>query len=149
MPEKVSVVLGNQYTTIVNWNFRSIINAGDLKEGDFLIVGARPEYLNGVAIGRPEWLFRPGDLIPVQFNLSAAPRGFYVPIKAITLADEGVAVFVIEDGRAVSKSVSVHETFHDLRRIEGDGIGPGTKLIIDGVHYISDGQPVHVTGVVQ
>ena len=145
IPEKIAVSLGNQYMTVVNWNFRSLVDSGDLVEGDFLIVGAAPEHLAGVAIGRPQWLLRPGDLVPVQINLSATPRGFYVPIRAITLVDDGHAVFVVEDGRASLRRVSVHETFEELRRVEGKRITRGAQLIVGGVHYVSDGQQVAVT----
>ena len=73
------------------------------------------QHVDGVAIGRSQWLLRPRDLVPVQFTLSASPTGFYVPINAITLSDTGEAVFVVEDGRAIERPVSVRETFEELR----------------------------------
>ena len=143
-PEKVDVTLGDQYLTVVNWNFRSLIEAGDLSEGDFLIRRPQPDYVDGVAVGRPQWLLRPRDLVPVQFELSAVPRGFYVPIHAITLTQAGEAVLVVEDGLARERPVTLHETFQEYRRIEGDGITDGTQVIVGGVHYLSDGQPVSI-----
>ena len=130
---------------MIKWNFRSLTDGGDLREGDFLIVGAKPEQVDGVAVGRPQWLLRPGDLLPVQFFLSALPRGYYVPIKAITMVGGEHAVFVVDDGRARARPVRVGETFRELRRIEGPGISDGTRVIVGGVHYVSDGQPVTIT----
>jgi len=146
-PEKVRVKFGDQYTTVVNWTFRSILPNVDLAEGDFLILNPQPDQINGVAFGRPQWLLRPGDLIPVQFALPATTPGFYVPNRAITLIGDNEAVFVVEDGVAKARPVSVHETFEERSRIEGQGITTGASVIVGGVHYVSDGQPVIITGV--
>ena len=145
VPEMVEVQLGNEYTTVIQWNFRSVVESGDLEEGDFLIIGPSREHLQGVAIGRAKWLLRPGDLIPVQLDLSGTARGFYVPTRAITLVNGEPAIAVVEDGVARKLRVSVHETFEEWRRIEGETIGDGSRVIVGGVHYVSDGQPVNVT----
>ena len=145
IPEKVKITFGDQYTTVVNWNFRSIMPNEGLTEGDFLILNPLPNYVNGVAGGRPQWLLRPRDLIPVQFALSNTTPGFYVPNRAITLIGGNQIVFIVEDGVAKARPVSIHETFEELRRIEGEGITSGASLIVGGVHYVSDGQPVIVT----
>jgi hypothetical protein len=145
VPEKVEVRLGDQYKTVIQWNFRSVVEGGDLKEGDFLILAPVLEYLEGVAFGRPQWLLRPGDLVPVQLSLSDAPTGFYVPTHAIILVDSEPAVVVVESDVARERAVSVHEAFEEWRRIEGEGIGAGSQIIVGGVHYVSDGQPVSIT----
>ncbi|MGC1951453.1 MAG: efflux RND transporter periplasmic adaptor subunit [Gammaproteobacteria bacterium] len=146
-PEKIPITLGGEYETVIKWNFRSILRGGDLREGDFLIVGPKPEHLDGVAVGRPEWLLRPGDLVPVKFFLPTVPRGYYVPIRAILPAEGGHTVFVVQDGVAKTRAVTVHETYQELRRVEGKGIRDGTQLIVGGVHYVSDGQPVAITEI--
>jgi hypothetical protein len=131
--------------TVVNWNFRSVIDVGDLAEGDFLILKPQPNYVDGVAGGRPQWLLRPRDLVPVQFTLLTATPGFYVPVRAITLVGDDEAVLVVEDGIARARVVTGHETIEEFRRIEGEGITSGTQVIVGGVHYVSDGQPVNIT----
>lgn len=145
-PDKVRVTFGDQYITVVNWTFRSITPNKDLTEGDFLILNPQPDYIDGVAFGRPQWLHRPGDLIPVQFALSATTPGFYVPNRAITLVGDSEVVFVVENGIAKARLVSVHETFEESRRIEGEGITTGAKVIVGGLHYISQDQPVTISG---
>ena len=145
IPEKIPVVLGNEYYTVIKWNFRSLTESGDLREGDFLAIDPQPEHLDGLVIGRPEWLFRPGDLVPVSFRRTSPPRGFYVPIKAIGIADGAPVVFIAEDGIARAVPVTVHETHRELRQIEGAGIQSGNQIIVGGVHYVSDGQPVTIT----
>jgi RND family efflux transporter MFP subunit len=149
IPEKIGISLGDQYTTVVNWNFRSIVAHGDLAEGDFLILNPLPGYIDGVAGGRPQWLLRPRDLIPVRFDLSATTPGFYVPNHAIMLAGDSPMVFVVENGIARARPVSLHESHGELRRIEGEGLAIGSEVIVGGVHYVSDGQPVIVAATVQ
>jgi len=144
LPEKIAVELGDEYLTVVKWNFRSLKQGGELREGDFLVLKPRAEYQSGLAIGRPQWLLRPGDLVPVRFLLDATPRGFYVPVDAITTVDDRQAVFVVEAGVARLRIVTVHESYRELRRIQGEGIGSGTRVVTGGMHFVSDGEAVRV-----
>lgn len=144
IPEKIKVKLGDEYTTVISWNFRSLMNAGVLKEGDFLIVNPMPEFLDGVVVGRPQWMLRPGDIVPVMFNLGNSPQGFYIPSRAILGTENAPNILVVEDGKAVRKNVTVLDAKGDLSRIEGADITTGQKLIVDGVHFVSVGQPVHI-----
>jgi RND family efflux transporter MFP subunit len=149
IPERVDVELGDEYSTVVNWNFRSIEDSGTLIEGDFLILNPHPDYAQGVLVGRPQWLLRPGDLVPVRFDLSRTTTGFYAPGKAITLLGGELNVFRVEAGIARATRITLHETAEEQRRIEGEGLSPGTQLVVGGVHYISEGQPVSVTEVLK
>lgn len=144
IPEKIAVQLGDDYLTVVKWNFRSLEQSGQLREGDFLVLNPRADYLSGLAIGRPQWLLRPGDLVPVRFLLDATPRGFYVPVDAIVTVGDRLAVFVVEAGVARLRTVSVHESYQELRRIEGEGIETGSSVITGGMHFVSDGEAVRV-----
>jgi RND family efflux transporter MFP subunit len=146
IPDKVEITLGDDYITVINWNFRSLRASGDLREGDFLVLRPKKEHLEGLVIGRPQWLLRPGDLVPVRFLLHATSQGLYVPVDAITMMDGKHVVFVVEDKKARKREIAVNETFRELRRIEGEGIRPGTQVIVSGVHYVSDGQPVTIVG---
>ncbi len=144
IPEKIEIELDDDYFTVVKWTFRSLKHSADLREGDFLVIDPQPVHESGLAIGRPQWLFRPGDLVPVRFLLDATPRGFYVPVDAITTIAGKHSVFVVEDGVARLRTVSVHESYQELRRIEGEGITTDTAVITGGMHYVSDGEPVRI-----
>ena len=146
LPEKIEVTLGDEYLTVIKWNFRILTDPGDLREGDFLVIGPRPEHLAGLAIGHPQWLLRPGDLIPVRFLLDTTPLGYYVPVDAITLVGDKHVVFAAADGMARQIDVTVHDTYGELRRIEGTDLRPGLRIIVGGVHYVSPGQAVAVVG---
>ena len=145
MPEKVRVTLGDEYTTIVNWTYRSIVATDSLVEGDFIILNPLPDYINGVVGGRPQWLLRPHDLVPVRLSLSNTTPGFYVPNRAVTLIGDQTIIYVVEDGVAIARPVTVHDSFEELRRIEGENLRDGIRVIVGGVHYVSQGQPVTVT----
>ena len=54
------------------------------------------------------------------------------------------AVYLLENDQAQAHAVTVHEVHGELRRIAGAGITIGAQLIVRGVHYVSDGQPVTV-----
>lgn len=146
IPDKVEVSLDDDYFTVIKWNFRSLKESSDLQEGDFLALGPRKEHLAGLAIGRPQWLLRPGDLVPVSFLLHSTTKGLYVPVNAITLFDDKHVVFLVEDNKAVLREITVHDSYRELRRIEGEGIEPGAQVIVGGVHYISDKQPITIVG---
>lgn len=146
VPDKVPVTLGHEYFTVIKWNFRSLEAGADLREGDFLVLEPKQEHLAGLAIGRAQWLLRPGELVPVRFLLDAAPKGLYVPMNAITMIDDKHVVFLAEDDQARMTEVTVHDLYHELRRIEGEGVAPGARVIVSGVHYVSDGQPVTIVG---
>ena len=94
-------------------------------------------------------MHRSREPIPVQFALSATTLGFYVPNRSITLLGDSHVVFIVEEGIARARPVTVHETFDEHRRIEGEGVTTGSKLIVGGVHYVSDGQPVTITAVLK
>lgn len=144
VPEKIEVKLANDYFTVIKWSFRSLAQSGDLREGDFLVIGPGKEHLQGLAIDRPQWLLRPGDLVPVQFNLETTPKGFYVPVHAIANIGGRNIVYLAKDGKAVPVPIIVHDTFGELRRVAGDGLENGAVLIVDGIQQISAGQPVSI-----
>lgn len=149
VPERVEVKLGDQYLSVVNWNFQNVIENTELKEGDFLILHPQAAYLSGISIGRPQWLLRPQDLVPVKFKISNSPKGYYVPHTATTLRDGKPTVYRVENGVARATVLSLSDSIDEYRRIEGENITTGTKIILRGVNYVTDGQPVIVTEVVE
>ena len=146
IPEKIPVSLADEYYTVIKWNFRSLRGESDLREGDFLVVDPRPAHLAGLVISPPQWLFRRGDLVPVRFFLNATPKGTYVPVDAITIIDNNPTVYIVENEKAREVVVSVHETYHELRRVAAPELKPGSYVVVSGVHYISDGENVAVVG---
>ena len=85
----------------------------------------------------------------MRFSSSPASIGFYVPNTAITLFGDNPAVYRVEDGIARATPVALLDAVDERRRIEGVGISAGVRIVVGGVHYISEGQPVSVSEVVE
>ena len=143
-PEEVPVTLVEEFFTIAQ-SFQRIADGSGLEAGDIVIADPRGEHLDGAVMSEYEWAVRPGDIIPVAFDLGDAPRGFYVPSEAIATLNGETSVFVVgDDGRAKRVPVSVHETVGLQRRIEGEGLASGVRVVLDGVHYVVGGERVRV-----
>jgi multidrug efflux pump subunit AcrA (membrane-fusion protein) len=148
--EKVRVVPTGEIFPIGRWFFQRLEDTGGLGEGDPLILvppgTAAPDerYGGGVVVAGATWALRPGELVPVNFVLDKIPTGFYVPMNAIRELNGAHSVFVVRDGAARRLPVTVHETFHDLRRIEGEGLAAGDAIVVEGAHYIGDGDAVRI-----
>lgn len=145
VPEKVKVTLGDDFFNVINWPFRSLDDPGDLRAGDMLIENPSPDYLDGVMLDRFNWLFRPGELTAVSFTLGEKPEGFWVPIQAIRERNGTTTVLLVQDGKAIETEVKVApEPHEELRRIEGEGLQEGARIIVEGVHFTSNGDSVQV-----
>ena len=105
----------------------------------------RPEHLKGAVMSAFDWVIRPGDIVPVSFDLGELPAGFYVPVEAILTLNGAASVFVVgEGGRARSIPVTLHETVGLQRRIEGNGLEDGMRVILEGLHYVGEGDRLRV-----
>lgn len=144
-PEVVPVQTEDELFTVINWIFRRVADGSGLVDGDLLIVDPKPEYLEGVAVAWHDWAIRPGDIVPMSFDVGSAPEGFYAPTEAIRTSNGQASVFVVgADERAKRVAVTVHETVGVNRRIEGAELANGTRIVVEGVHYTADGEKVRV-----
>lgn len=144
-PERVEIDLQEHLFTILQWSFQQVADGAGLREGEVVILDPRPEYLEGVMISNYDWAIRPGDLVPLRLNAGRAPGGFYVPPEAVRTLNGEASVFAVDDsGVARRVPVTLHETVGMLRRVEGSGLQDGTRVVVEGVHYVADGEAVTV-----
>lgn len=148
-PEKVEVTLGDGYFELVNWELRELASAGDLQDGDMLVEGPTPAHLEGTLIDRKDWVFRPGDLVRVDFDLGEHPSGIYVPVQAISERNGETSMFLLDGDQARRVAVKVFESYRELRRVEGVGVEPGARVVVKGAHFLRDGDTVSVVGELQ
>ena len=73
------------------------------------------------------------------------------PKRAVVQADGAAHVFVVEDGRAVRHAVALgvetqgpEGALVELRNADGEGILPGTLLVVAGMGSLNQGDPVEV-----
>ena len=143
-PEKIDIKLETELLTIGRWRFQQVSSQA-LAEGDLLICGPKPEQLEGVAIARDDWALRPGDIVPVSFESGGAQQGLWAPRDAIRNQNGKASVFAVDaKDRVVRVPVELFESSGSLQRIKGEGLGVGTQLVIAGLHYIANGDPVSI-----
>jgi len=145
-PTRVEVKPIDEFASFIRWRFQAVEENADLAERDVLLLDAPPGSDKGVFIGRNVWLFRPGALVPVVFELLASPRGYYVPVDAVRMLEGRHFVYVVENNRVRRLEVTPGESFGDLRRISADGLKDGMEIALKGVHLLDDGEAVVIVG---
>ncbi len=91
----------------------------------------------------PEGLVLPGQFVRVFVKGAKRPDAIFVPQKAITQGQKGMYVFVIEDGKAVIRTVEVGDWYQDYWIIKR-GLKEGEIVIADGVNKVQNGSLVKV-----
>jgi len=151
-----------------NWNFVPVTaNDGhtldptrDMVAGKITVDDGDADSWNGdrILLDRSGWLLRPGDLVSVKLPNGDAASGYYVPVKAIRHESGRTFIFVVDEaepGQFHARRVEVRlagTAYSDggeevLRRIEPIGSGgfaDGVRLIVEGVHFLADGEAVAV-----
>ncbi|HUT01155.1 MAG TPA: HlyD family efflux transporter periplasmic adaptor subunit [Phycisphaerae bacterium] len=125
----------------------------DLANDDLLATGVPAWVRDGdrVLLVRKRWIFRPGDLIDVHLSMPGPGRGLYVPMQAIVAeAGDRRSVFVAEPHgagalRARKVPVKLLGQLGERRRIAGEGLAEGTKVILHGASLLVPGEPVRIT----
>ena len=152
---KVRVKLGESVIRLLqSYTFRELENFGDLDPTEDLVTGDMPEGVeNGdsVLLSRKRWLVRPGELVHVDLSGGKGTGGYHVPAHSII--EDGNSQYVYMVSRDTSEgeyakrvSVTVDEGIGNFRRIEpvsGGVLNEGMKLIVDGAHYLVDGDLIN------
>lgn len=106
------------------------------------------------------WLMRPGDVVEVDLTDKKAKPGLFVPAGAIQESSGRISVFVVETDRSQSTVREVKIRILDslgsratsTHRVESaiDSVHlEGKQIVVEGVHYLIDGQSVVVTADTQ
>ncbi|MGD8354996.1 MAG: HlyD family efflux transporter periplasmic adaptor subunit [Methyloceanibacter sp.] len=153
--KKVRVRMGERRMPFLEiWTFREVADLGGLDPAkDLLASRLPPETKEGdhIFLSRKRWLLRPGELVRVDLRSGQLAEGFYVPAQAILKDGPDHYVFTVseqENGEelAVKVAVKLGSTLGTLQGIEpvSDGeLTDGMKLIVDGAHYLRDGERVN------
>ncbi|WP_161602503.1 efflux RND transporter periplasmic adaptor subunit [Tautonia marina] len=109
-----------------------------------------------VLLEQDRWLLRPGDVVRVDLGGEANPTGFYVPMKALRRESGRTFAFVVDEehpDQPTARQVEVFlpdrgatflgpSTLHRVEPVEPGRLAEGDRLIIDGVHYLTDGDAI-------
>lgn len=164
--EKVRVTSGTIRTSFLGlWWFRDVTvdDPATLVAGQDRILG-RLDFPEGVTevtgdqvlFEREQWLLRPGDLVGVDLSEEPLPSGFYVPMDAIAESSGKKFVFVVTGVDAVGKVRRVEVTEFEgpntqkrIEPVEGQTLSDGDRIVLGGVHYLTDGEAVNVASEVE
>lgn len=94
----------------------------------------------------PDARLKPGFFVTASVETRAS-EGLAVPESALQPSEQGWIAYVVVDGKAVLRRVTV-----GLRTREGtvevlEGLSEGESLVVSGANVISHGAPVHATPV--
>ena len=152
---KVRVVPGEAVIRVLQlFALRELKDAGGLDPANDLVTGKLPPGVKDgdtVFLSRKRWLLRPGELVHVDFSGGKVAKGFYVPAQAIIQDDGGHYVYLVreeESGEELARRIGVvvEAGLGNFRRIEPAKereLNEGKKLIIDGAHYLHDGDLIN------
>ncbi|MEM9645511.1 MAG: HlyD family efflux transporter periplasmic adaptor subunit [Planctomycetota bacterium] len=152
-----------------NWIFREVevldpdfdpeIN---IVTGKLIVEDGDPSAWNGNAVMLDpggQWKLRPGDLVKVDLSGSGNQKGYFVPMDAIVRTGSESAIFVVDDsgGQPVVRKRPIRlvddrdQTTSSLRQIEaiGESSLDGQRYVVEGAHYLIDGEPIKVVTVGQ
>lgn len=149
-----------QFPFLGIWSFQSVrfedptnidensIYAGELETGDI-----KPSEWTGDSVALDsgaQWLLRPGDLVSIDISDESVDDGFYVPMKAIYENNGETSIFVSENDRCRQLSVSLKPSSNldagSMVGIESPELIDGMQVIVGGVHYLTDGEPITNVG---
>lgn len=93
----------------------------------------------------PDLRLVPGQLVDVAVRLAVLSNVIQVPREAVNAGQNGSYVWVIENGHAVMKNVTVSYQ-DDTRAALRTGIKPGDTVVIDGQLQLTPGKAVRIKG---
>ena len=163
--KKVRVTASEQRASFLGlWTFRNVAiddsEAFDIDRDRVIGKLALPDgatELTGdtVLFEREQWQFRPGDLVRIDLNEGRMHRGVYAPIDAISEDSGKHFVFVVEGSGASSKVRKVEVSIFDgpnthkrIEPIDGSSLS-GQQIVLGGVHYLVEGEPVNIASEVE
>ncbi len=111
-----------------------------------------------VVLDRSGWLLRPGDLVQVDLPNRRATPGYYVPTKTIRHELDRTFLFVVDESSpgsararkvevTLSDSVETDRGENLMRRVQPIGdesFADDTQLIVEGTHFLVDGEAIAV-----
>lgn len=97
-----------------------------------------------VTISVPANTIRVNGTVTARFMLAAnlsREQEIFVPLDSVIISTEETFVFIVEDGKAVKKTVKTGALAHDTIHIV-EGLTGGETIITQGAKDVFDGQPV-------
>jgi hypothetical protein len=98
-----------------------------------------------------QWVLRPGDLVSVNLSGESIEAGYYVPTQAIYEESGTTSLFAVEGDTVrklnVDAILSDPLTSGSMVEVRSAEISDGMQIVLDGVHYLEDGDRVQPIGL--
>jgi len=91
-------------------------------------------------IANPDGRLKPGMLARLEVPRRTLANAMVVPMSALVELGDAKAVWVVEDGAAHRRDVTLGPVVGEQVVIEG--LEPGTRVIVEGQHAVGEGQKV-------
>ena len=85
----------------------------------------------------------PGMFVNTTLNLGGSAQALTVPEVAVQHGQQGDYVFVVVEGKALKREVTVARLNHGVAAI-AKGLSAGETVVVDGLMNVKDGSPVTV-----
>lgn len=100
-------------------------------------------YTVKVEIQNPKGILKPGMAAQLQVGLETVENQLIIPVQALVDKGQAVVVYIVEDGKALEKTVTVTLQTQDKAAI-GNGLAEGQQVVVSGQNYLRDGDRVRV-----
>ncbi|MEM6391898.1 MAG: HlyD family efflux transporter periplasmic adaptor subunit [Planctomycetota bacterium] len=141
-PRWVPVTLLDEWAQLDTATLRRVAAGSGLKDRDVVVMGRAALEAGAVVVGASDYLLRPGDVVRVGLDAALPEDGLWVPSVAIVPRTGDALVFAVEGGVARSVLVEPRETSGAFTRIDSAGLSAGARVVVSGMHYLVDGDPV-------
>ncbi|NVD44731.1 efflux RND transporter periplasmic adaptor subunit [Qipengyuania atrilutea] len=91
----------------------------------------------------PQRLLLPGEFVRAQIYAGEVQNGLTVPQRAVSLTEEGGTVFVVNDGQAVVRQVTLGAMVNGNWIVES-GLEAGDRVIVSNLQKVRPGAPVKI-----
>jgi membrane fusion protein, multidrug efflux system len=119
---------------------------GTISFVDVMVDRATDTVLVRAKMPNPDGVLVDGQLVTVSLQANQPRERVTIPQAALIADQQGIYVFVVEDGKAVMRRVKTGgEDGPDI--IVNDGLKGGELVIVEGLQSIRPGQPVQATPV--
>ncbi|MGQ0812602.1 MAG: efflux RND transporter periplasmic adaptor subunit [Nitrospiraceae bacterium] len=119
---------------------------------DFTDVGLRTETGSRqarVTFPNPDRILLPGQFVKVRFKGTVKSGVILVPQRAVQQGAKGPIVFVVGEGDKVELREVQATGWQDNQWLVEDGLRPGERIVVSGLHKIAPGAPVQPIPVSQ
>lgn len=114
---------------------------GRLTFHDNMIEPTSSTFLARAEFPNPDATLLPGEYVKLQMTVDTLEDAVVVPEQAVTETQAGPVVYLVgDDGLVMSQRVDAGRTYQGVRIIH-DGLGPGQKVIVEGLQLVRPGSP--------